>query len=95
MENQFENRIALEGFSEKTTAVRDEIAKYVIGQEKMTELMLIALLADGHVLLEGVPGVAKTLAVVWCDGEAAETADHEQSPEQSAAELNHCRSSHR
>ncbi len=43
------------------TAVKAEIAKAVKGQEAVIEGMLICLLADGHVLLEGVPGTAKTL----------------------------------
>lgn len=42
-------------------AIREEIAKAVIGQDRAVDLMLIALLARGHVLLEGVPGTAKTL----------------------------------
>lgn len=40
-----------------------EINKKVIGQEKMVESLLIGLLANGHILLEGVPGLAKTLAI--------------------------------
>ena len=43
-------------------AVRQEVGKLIIGQEKMVDLMVIAILCGGHVLLEGVPGVAKTLA---------------------------------
>jgi MoxR-like ATPase len=43
--------------------VKTEIAKAVVGQERAVEQVLVALLADGHVLLEGVPGVAKTLLV--------------------------------
>ncbi|RKX84245.1 MAG: ATPase [Spirochaetes bacterium] len=42
---------------------RDEIAKRIIGQEKMVSSMLMGLIAGGHVLIEGVPGLAKTLAV--------------------------------
>ena len=42
-------------------AVKAEIAKVIVGQEAMIELLLAAVLADGHVLIEGVPGVAKTL----------------------------------
>ncbi|MBS1261394.1 MAG: hypothetical protein MAG453_00715 [Calditrichaeota bacterium] len=41
----------------------DEIGKVLVGQEYMVERLLVGLLADGHVLLEGVPGLAKTLAV--------------------------------
>lgn len=42
-------------------AVRAELSKVIIGQEEMMLLLLTAILADGHVLIEGVPGVAKTL----------------------------------
>ncbi len=61
MENQFENRIDLSDLVTKTQAVKSEIAKYIVGQQQLIDLLLIALLADGHVLIEGVPGVAKTL----------------------------------
>ena len=40
-----------------------EIGKVIVGQRAMLDRLLVALLADGHVLLEGVPGLAKTLAV--------------------------------
>ncbi len=40
-----------------------EVNKVIVGQEKLVERLLIGLLADGHILLEGVPGLAKTLAV--------------------------------
>lgn len=43
-------------------SVKKEIAKCLVGQDKMVELILTALLANGHILLEGVPGIAKTLA---------------------------------
>src|SRR5437899_3277737 len=43
--------------------VLEEIGHTVIGQKNMLEKLLIGLLADGHVLLEGVPGLAKTTAV--------------------------------
>jgi MoxR-like ATPase len=49
--------------NEKFTILKDEIGKVIVGQNALVESMLIALLADGHVLLEGVPGLAKTLAV--------------------------------
>src|SRR3954453_4378857 len=45
------------------TAVRDEVAKAVVGQDPVVTGLVIALLCRGHVLLEGVPGVAKTLLV--------------------------------
>lgn len=43
--------------------IRLEMDKVIIGQQHMTERLLIALLANGHILLEGVPGLAKTLAI--------------------------------
>ena len=43
--------------------LREEIAKVIVGQTYMIDRLLIALLADGHILLEGVPGLAKTLAI--------------------------------
>lgn len=43
--------------------LKREISKVIVGQEALLEKMLVALLADGHVLIEGVPGLAKTLAV--------------------------------
>jgi MoxR-like ATPase len=44
-------------------ALTDEIGKVLVGQDYMVERLLLGILADGHVLLEGVPGLAKTLAV--------------------------------
>ena len=43
--------------------LRNEVGKVIVGQTYMIDRLLIALLADGHVLLEGVPGLAKTLAI--------------------------------
>jgi MoxR-like ATPase len=43
--------------------IRNELSKVIVGQDRMMERLLIALLADGHILLEGVPGLAKTLAI--------------------------------
>ena len=48
---------------ERFDAVRAEVGKVLVGQEEMVDRLLLALLADGHVLLEGVPGLAKTLAI--------------------------------
>ncbi len=56
------NNSELLWISEKVTAIRSEISKHVIGQEHMVELLLAGIFANGHVLLEGVPGVAKTLS---------------------------------
>lgn len=47
----------------KFDAAKAEIHKVIVGQEEMINALFIALLADGHVLLEGLPGLAKTLAV--------------------------------
>ena len=48
---------------EAVLAVRDEVAKVVVGQEGVLSGVVAAVLVRGHVLLEGVPGVAKTLLV--------------------------------
>jgi MoxR-like ATPase len=48
---------------DKLTNLKNEIAKGVIGQEEMIDSILIGLLTNGHILLEGVPGLAKTTAV--------------------------------
>ena len=55
------NRIDLTEFSEKIEKLKTQIGDVLVGQENAVELILTALLADGHVLIEGVPGVAKTL----------------------------------
>lgn len=47
--------------NEAVDKIKSEIAKVIVGQDRMVELLITALLADGHVLIEGVPGVAKTL----------------------------------
>ena len=49
--------------SEKITAIKKEVAKVVIGQEKMIDGLLIGLLCEGHILIEGIPGLAKTTTV--------------------------------
>jgi len=60
MEN-LESRIDLTEFSNKVENLKTQIATVIVGQESAVDLILTALLADGHVLIEGVPGVAKTL----------------------------------
>lgn len=57
----FENRINLADLQQAVQQVRAEIGKIIVGQEQTVDLMIAALLSDGHILLEGVPGVAKTL----------------------------------
>ncbi len=54
-------RLDLMAFSEKMALVRQQIGSVVVGQDKVVDMLITAVLADGHVLLEGVPGVAKTL----------------------------------
>jgi MoxR-like ATPase len=44
-------------------AVRDEVGRVIVGQRYLIDRLLIALLCDGHILIEGVPGLAKTLSV--------------------------------
>lgn len=60
-ELQFDNRIPLDEFRQAVTQLKAELHKVVIGQENFVELLIVALLTDGHVLIEGVPGIAKTL----------------------------------
>ncbi|MFT5599929.1 MAG: MoxR-like ATPase [Flavobacteriales bacterium] len=55
------NRTDLSLLLQKVEAVRGEIGKYLIGQHQMVDLLMIGVLSGGHVLLEGVPGIAKTL----------------------------------
>ncbi len=57
----FENRINLTDLQQAVQNVRNEIGKVIVGQEQIVDLLIAALLSDGHVLMEGVPGVAKTL----------------------------------
>lgn len=63
MENEeaFKNRVDLSALKQSVENIKAEIGKVIVGQERMVDLLITAILADGHVLLEGVPGVAKTL----------------------------------
>ena len=54
---------AIEGAADRVAAVRTEVARAFIGQPQALDQILIALLAGGHVLIEGVPGLGKTLLV--------------------------------
>ena len=56
-----EQRLDLTLFSEKIEKLRHEIAQVIVGQKQAVDLVLTCILANGHVLIEGVPGVAKTL----------------------------------
>ena len=61
-------------------AVRDEVAKLVVGQDGTLSGLVAALLARGHVLLEGVPGVAKTLIVKALAAPSTSTSSGSSSP---------------
>ncbi|APX99758.1 AAA family ATPase [Lacinutrix venerupis] len=64
MDNQdlkFNNRIPLEDLKNTVEAIKLELGKVIVGQQEFIELLIVALLADGHVLIEGVPGIAKTV----------------------------------
>jgi MoxR-like ATPase len=62
MEEQiFQQRTDLSALNNAVSSIRNEIKKIIVGQDEMVKLIIAALLADGHVLIEGVPGVAKTL----------------------------------
>ena len=54
---------AAAGHSEALRRIRSEMAKVIVGQDQVIERLIVALVAQGHVLLEGVPGLAKTLLV--------------------------------
>lgn len=60
-ENNFELRIDMMDLKNSLQEVKSEIGKVIVGQETMIEHLLAALLSNGHVLIEGVPGVAKTI----------------------------------
>jgi MoxR-like ATPase len=60
-EHLFEERTPLQEFRETLQKLKAEIGKVIVGQDQMIELLIAGILADGHVLIEGVPGVAKTL----------------------------------
>ena len=57
----FNARIDLEGLKNAVDNIKTELRKVIVGQDNFVELLIAALLADGHVLIEGVPGIAKTV----------------------------------
>ncbi|WP_299016840.1 MoxR family ATPase [uncultured Polaribacter sp.] len=57
----FTNRIDLSELQESVNNIKQQLKKVIVGQKNMLDLLLVALLSDGHVLIEGVPGVAKTI----------------------------------
>ena len=60
-EKEFQPRIDMSRLQEDIHKIKNEIAKVIIGQEDMMDHLIAALLSNGHVLIEGVPGVAKTI----------------------------------
>ncbi len=60
-QHYFENRIDIGRIHRTVSDIKREIAAVVVGQEETIDMLLAAILANGHILLEGVPGVAKTL----------------------------------
>ncbi|MCM4169939.1 MoxR family ATPase [Arenibacter sp. TNZ] len=58
---EFENRIDLGQLQTSVSQIKSELGKVIIGQQDMIELLIISILANGHSLIEGVPGVAKTV----------------------------------
>ena len=59
--DDFPQRTDFSGLNESVQRIKTEFSKVVVGQDAVIELLITAILADGHVLIEGVPGVAKTL----------------------------------
>ncbi|WP_299523127.1 MoxR family ATPase [Winogradskyella sp.] len=57
----FKNRIDLKPLQDSVDQIKQEIAKFIVGQNEMIELLIISILTNGHSLIEGVPGVAKTV----------------------------------
>ena len=61
-DHTFDARIDLSSFAEQVRKIKEEIGKVIVGQDELVELLITGIIADGHLLIEGVPGVAKTLA---------------------------------
>jgi MoxR-like ATPase len=57
----FQSRLNLEPLRESIDKIKAEMETVIVGQHKMIDQLLVAILANGHVLIEGVPGVAKTM----------------------------------
>ena len=58
---EFNSRLNLNELRASVVQIKGELAKVIVGQKQLVNLLLTALLAEGHVLLEGAPGVAKTI----------------------------------
>lgn len=59
--SEFQSRIEMTELRQSLESVKSEINKVIVGQESMIEHLLVALLSNGHIIIEGVPGVAKTI----------------------------------
>lgn len=57
----FESRIDLSELQENVFKIKEQLQKVIVGQKDMVDLLIVAILANGHALIEGVPGVAKTI----------------------------------
>jgi len=57
----FDTRIPLDDLKEAVASLKNQLAQVIVGQDEFVELLIAGLLSNGHVLIEGVPGVAKTL----------------------------------
>lgn len=60
-ELQFKSRLPLDELKKATDAIKEQLGKVIIGQHDFIELLIVSLMANGHVLIEGVPGIAKTI----------------------------------
>lgn len=61
-QDEFKNRVDLTPLKESVDRIREQIGRVIVGQQQMVDLFITAILSDGHILIEGVPGVAKTLS---------------------------------
>ena len=56
-ENVFQSRIDLTALSQQVKRMKEEIGKVIVGQEAMIDLLITGIIADGHILIEGVEGI--------------------------------------
>lgn len=61
-QEEFKNRIDLTELNSSVENIKNEISKVIVGQEELLNLLIVSILASGHALIEGVPGIAKTLS---------------------------------
>ena len=58
---EFKNRVPLEELKESVEQLKKQLSAIIVGQDRFVDLLIAGLLSNGHVLIEGVPGVAKTV----------------------------------